>query len=1283
MIRRIFVEKRSGFDVEAQNLRKELKENLGISGLRKLRIVNRYDIENIKTELFEQAKTLVFSEPNLDDIYEENFEVPAGAFVFGTEYLPGQFDQRADSAETCIRLLNPNAEPVVKCAKIIVIEGDIDANTQKKIIAYCVNPVDSRKASMEKPNTLAQDISEPLPVKIATDFREMDEAALRAMLTEMGFAMNYEDILCVQDYFKTQEFRDPTITELRVIDTYWSDHCRHTTFLSLLTDVDFEGGGLVSLAKEAYADYLKVREEVYGEKAGERAITLMDIATIGAKALKKRGLLTDLDESEEINACSIRAKAEIVDEESGKSKKEDWLVMFKNETHNHPTEIEPFGGAATCLGGAIRDPLSGRSYVYQAMRVTGSGDPKTSVADTPAGKLTQYQITRGAAKGYSSYGNQIGIATGLVDEIYDESYVAKRLEIGAVIGAAPAANVRREAPAKGDAILIVGGRTGRDGIGGATGSSKAHNESSVLTAGAEVQKGNPPVERALQRLFRREEVSTLIKRCNDFGAGGVAVAIGELAPGIDVDLDKVLKKYEGLDGTELAISESQERMAVVVAKKDAAKFIAYAAEENIEAVEAAQVTDAGRFRMYWRGDSILDLSRKFLDTNGVAQKRKALIREEDIRIGKIQHRKPGGVGHADAAEPLPDAKELYDLLSDLNCAGKQGLCEYFDSTIGAGSVLMPFGGIRQKTPAAGMAAKLPVKDGDTNTATLMSYGFDPRVSKESPFHGAIFAVLESLSRIAAMGGDISGVRLSFQEYFPKLGSVPTRWAAPLTALLGALKAQLALGVPAIGGKDSMSGTFKSLDVAPTLVSFAAAVADARHILSPEFKNIGSKIIFLECPRDEKFLPDFEVFKKNMAKVYELAQKGKILAAAPIGAGGFFVTTAKMAFGNGIGAALSAPSRRELLFENYGSLLLEVDAKEDIATLFKGTNARTVGETLAEETIEIKDADGKILLALPLDEIESRYETPLASTFPMEPAKKSAETGEVPIANYEKRGAADKAKSSAPKVGIVKPKVFIPVFPGTNCEADSRRAFERAGAEVLLTNLLTGSTDALESSATEMAKAIKNSQIIMLPGGFSGGDEPEGSAKFIAAVFRNPKVSEAVAELLEKRDGLMLGICNGFQALVKLGLVPYGKITEPNENAPTLTYNTIGRHVSKLVRVRVGSTLSPWLAHAKVGDVHTVPISHGEGRFVASEEVLQNLLENGQIATQYADLSGEPTTDPRHNPNGSVYAIEGITSPDGRIFGRMGHSERNAPGLYVNVPGDFDNGIFESGVRYFK
>ncbi|MDR1272561.1 MAG: phosphoribosylformylglycinamidine synthase [Clostridiales Family XIII bacterium] len=1275
MVKRIFVEKKMGFDIEAQKLKKEFKENLGISGTGRVRVINRYDIENIPNELFQRARKEVFSEPNLDNISDESVEIPKVAFYFGVEYLPGQFDQRADSAQTCIRLIDPGSSPIVKCARFIVIESELSEEAQGSIIKYCVNPVDSRLASNRKPETLTEKIPEPAAVKVVNGFREFSESDLRKFASAQGFAMSFDDLCFVKNFFSEEEFRDPTITELKVIDTYWSDHCRHTTFNTRLTNITFEEGKYAGVVEEAYEEYLAMRKKVYGRNAEKRHITLMDMATIATKYMKKEGALQDLDESDEINACSFKVEANITKRPGRKASKEDWLVMFKNETHNHPTEIEPFGGAATCLGGAIRDPLSGRAFVYQAMRVTGSGDPTDSIRDTLRGKLTQYQITRGAAKGYSSYGNQIGLATGFVDEIYEENYVAKRLEIGAVIGAAPAENVIREKPVKGDVILAVGGRTGRDGIGGATGSSKEHKKETIYKAGAEVQKGNPPVERDIQRLFRRSEVAKLIKRCNDFGAGGVSVAIGELAPSVDVDLDKLPKKYEGLDGTELAISESQERMAVVVAREDAERFIKYANEENVEATVVARVTDTGRFRMYWRDDTILDIPRRFIDTNGVDQERSVVVRDEAIRVGRGEN--------APEALRLKE-KDLIKLLTDLNCGSKRGLIEYFDSTIGARSVMMPLGGKNQLTPAIGMIARLPVLEGDTDTATVMAYGFDPYVSSGSPFHGAVYAVVDSLTKIAALGGDHEKAKLSFQEYFPKLGKVPQRWGSPTMALLGALKAQKELGVPAIGGKDSMSGTFHHIDVPPTLVSFAVGVMDAGKAVSQELKRADSKLVFIESRRDENGLPDWGQLRANLRRVRELTAKHKILSANTIARGGIFVSLAKMAVGNDIGVSFTAPNTTDLTEESYGSLILEISGKDKPENLFRGLDYFDMGRTTAGSEIEIKGIRGeedqfeKYPVKIPLGEIKDKWEAPLASVFPVAAGMRSG-SERIPGLLYEKRS------SAAPKVSIggKKPKVFIPVFPGTNCEMDSKRAFERAGADVKTIFLLDRDPATLPAVIREMADEIRKSQIVMIPGGFSGGDEPEGSAKYITSVFRSGYIAEAVTELIDKRGGLMLGVCNGFQALIKLGLLPYGRITETGESAPTLTYNTIGRHQSKIVRTRVSSVLSPWFAGLEAGDIVSVPISHGEGRFVANEETLSALEKKGQIATQYVDLDGEPTYDTGFNPNGSAMAIEGLTSPDGRILGKMGHTERNVAGLYVNVPGRYDDSLFKAGVQYFK
>jgi phosphoribosylformylglycinamidine synthase len=1258
MIRRIFVEKRSGFDVEAQGLYKELTTNLNLENVAGVRVLNRYDIENISDELYEVAKANIFSEPNLDRIYEEDeIDLPQD-LSFGYEYLPGQYDQRADSAVQCIKLLNSDADSGVHYSKIIVLEGELSKKEMETVKSYLINPVDSKEADVDKPKTLEITLREPDKVEIVRGFTRMPEYSLEKYREAMGFAMSLEDLQFVQKHFFEEEKREPSITELKVIDTYWSDHCRHTTFMTQLDNIRFSEGKYADIIRDTFDEYLDLRKTVYGSKEGERDITLMDMATIGAKYLKKQGKLDDLDESDEINACSVKIKADI------NGKHEDWLLMFKNETHNHPTEIEPFGGAATCLGGAIRDPLSGRVYVYQAMRVTGAGDPRASIEETLTGKLPQFKITKDAARGYSSYGNQIGLATGQVDEIYDQGYLAKRMEVGAVVGAAPASHVIRRAPENGDVILLVGGRTGRDGIGGATGSSKEHDEESVLTAGAEVQKGNPPVERNIQRLFRRKEVATLIKKCNDFGAGGVSVAVGELADSIDVDLDKVPKKYEGLDGTELAISESQERMAVVVAADDVDKFIRYSCEENLETTPVAEVTDTGRFRMFWRGDTILDLRREFLDTNGVQQKRQIEINDED-ELGKLYE----GCKKAVTAH-----------VEDLNCASKKGLIDCFDSTIGTGTVLMPLGGKYQLTPAPGMASKLPVTSGDTNTASLMAYGFDPKISKLSPYHGAMFAVIDSVTKIVAMGGDYRNVRLSFQEYFEKLGEDPHKWAKPFAALLGALKVQLELEIAAIGGKDSMSGTFKDINVPPSLISFAVTTADAGRIISPEIKQSGSSLVHVYADCDDNQIIDFDQYKKNMEAVAKLIANGKILSANIIGRGGIFISVLKMAVGNKLGASLDHITETELHQPDYGGLILEIDRNEDLEKLLEGIKYGIIGRTTkrAEIAVDITDVDEKPIgmkLGLDLDEIIKKWEEPLESVFPTRVGPLKVE----PLEAFEYKG---KSKI-APMIKVPKPKVFIPVFPGTNCEVDSRRAFEKAGAEVNLLNLKNLNPHELKESITEMAAKINDSQIIMIPGGFSGGDEPDGSAKFITVVFRNEYIKEAVTDLLEKRDGLMLGICNGFQALIKLGLVPGGKIIEPTEDAPTLTYNEIGRHVSTLVQTKVVSKLSPWFAGTKLGDVHTIPVSHGEGRFVASEAVLDQLIANGQIATRYVNMDGHPTCDIRYNPNGSALAIEGITSPDGRVLGKMGHSERIGTNLYKNIYGERDQKIFESGVAYFE
>ena len=1249
MVRRIYVEKKKGFDVEAASLFNDIRENLHIKELTGVRVLNRYDIDGIDDATYEAAKLTVFAEPAIDVVYEETMPEELGsAIFFAVEYLPGQYDQRADSASQCIKLMNAEADATVKFARVIILEGDLDDQQVETIRSYCVNPVDSQIAADEKPENLEMETTVPEDVAVITGFRTMDEAALENYRKKMGFAMSPADIQFVQKYYAEDEDRDPTLTELKVIDTYWSDHCRHTTFNTTLEEVTFENSPYGRIVKEAFDQYMAMRKDVYGDR--DKNLCLMDMACIGAKYLKKHGKVDNLDESEEINACSIKVKAKI------DGKEEDWLVMFKNETHNHPTEIEPFGGAATCLGGAIRDPLSGRVYVYQAMRVTGAADPRKPIEETLAGKLPQRKITQEAAAGYSSYGNQIGLATGLVDEVYHENYVAKRMEIGAVVGAAPADHVIRKVPAKGDVIILVGGRTGRDGCGGATGSSKEHTEESILQCGAEVQKGNPPVERNIQRMFRRKEVATLIKRCNDFGAGGVSVAIGELADGLEINLDLVPKKYEGLDGTELAISESQERMAVVVDADKEAEFIKYAHEENLEATTVAKVTDTNRVRMHWRGKCILDLSRDFLNTNGAQQFAKAYAANEVT---------------ASPAELFHETKTKKELLTDLNCCSKKGLIERFDSTIGAATVLMPLGGKYQLSPAAGMAAKLPVVNGETETATIMAYGFDPEFAVKSPFHSALYAVVDSAAKIAAMGGDYRKIRLTFQEYFEKLGTSAARWGKPMAALLGALRVQKELEIPAIGGKDSMSGTFMDIDVPPTLTSFAITDIDADDIVSTEFKQEGSRLVLLTSPVDEDGILDFEVFRKNLLKVRELAAAGKLLAADTIGRGGLYITLVKMAVGNGIGADVKWDG--DILAPLYGSLVIEVAADEGVDALMAGAGYAVIGETTA---------DGKLTVngeAESVAEITAEWQEPVEGVFPVRTAdfRNKKDTTAVSRSLYTDRN------SAGPAIKIARPKVVIPAFPGTNCEVDSARAFRKAGADADIHIIRNLTTAQLEDSIRELEKKIRESQIIMIPGGFSGGDEPDGSAKFITAVFRNPAIKDAVTDLLENRDGLMLGICNGFQALIKLGLVPEGKIVDMTENSPTLTYNKIGRHASCLVRTGITSVKSPWLAGVEAGDVFTIPVSHGEGRFIADDETLARLAANGQIATQYVDFDGNPSMDIAFNPNGSVMAIEGITSPDGRVFGKMGHSERIGKNVYKNVTGEKDQKIFESGVKYFK
>lgn len=1245
-IKRIYVEKKEGCNIEASQLLADIKENLGLTNLTGLRILNRYDVEDIADDVFEAASKTIFSEPPVDYIYNETFEMAEDETAFSMEYLPGQYDQRADSAMQCIQIISGDDKAVVASAKTYVLKGKLSTEDVEKIKHYCINPVDSREASMEKPATLKMDLTIPTTVETIEGFIDMDEKALLDYRKSLGLAMSEADILFCQKYFKDTEKRNPTITEIRVIDTYWSDHCRHTTFATHINDVTFEDGKYKEVVENVYKMYLDEKKSLGRE---QKPVCLMDIATTGMRALKAQGKLDNFDESEEINACSIVVPVDVDGVE------EDWLVMFKNETHNHPTEIEPFGGAATCLGGAIRDPLSGRSYVYQAMRVTGAGDPTVPVADTLQGKLPQRKIVTSAAHGYSSYGNQIGLATGQVAEIYDEGYVAKRMEIGAVIAAAKKENVIRERPDAGDIIILTGGRTGRDGCGGATGSSKEHNEDSILTCGAEVQKGNAPTERKLQRLFRNPEVSKMIRRCNDFGAGGVSVAIGELADGLEINLDLVPKKYEGLDGTELAISESQERMAVVVKADKADSFIKYANEENLEATVVAKVTDDRRLKMFWNGNDIVNISRDFLDTNGAVQNTDIYVEEPANKPEKIENKS--------------DLKAQWlENLSQLNVACQKGLVERFDSTIGAGTILMPFGGKNQMTPAEVMAAKIPLLKGETTTGTLMSYGYNPTVAKWSPFHSAVYAVVESVAKIVAGGGDYDSVRLTFQEYFERLGEDSHRWGKPFSALLGAYLAQMELGTAAIGGKDSMSGTFKDLDVPPTLVSFAVDPVKMYNVISPEFKNAGNTIVKVNVSYDENDLPVFDELKKNFAKISELVKEGKIVSAATIGVGGIAAAVTKMAFGNDIGAVIN---EEDLFNYNYGSFVLELACdKAEAEKLFAGYNFAVIGNTTSEKNIV---ANG---VTIDLDEALNVWIKPLEKIFPtkyLEDVKK-ADIEIKPFNVVEKKFSGK---------GIAAPRVLIPVFPGNNCEYDTKRAFEKAGAvadTLVVTNL---KTQWLEESIDKMVDMIHNSQIIMIPGGFSAGDEPEGSGKFIAAVFRNPKVKEAVMDLLKNRDGLMLGICNGFQALIKLGLVPFGEIRDMEENSPTLTFNTIGRHISCLADTKIVSNKSPWLWNSNVGDIHKVAFSHGEGRFMADETVIKALAENNQIATQYVDPNGNPTFDIRYNPNGSLYAIEGITSPDGRVLGKMGHSERMGNGVFKNVPGEKDQKIFLSGVQYFK
>ncbi|MBS7193577.1 MAG: phosphoribosylformylglycinamidine synthase [Clostridiales bacterium] len=1245
---RVFVEKKKGNDIEAGQILEDLRGNVGLTGLEDLRIINRYDAQGLSDAEFDSAVKQVFSETNLDNVYYD-LKIDDGWKYFATEYLPGQYDQRADSAAQCIQLLTAGERPKVASAKVIAVKGDISDDEFEKIKSYIINPVESRVASMELPETL--DIKTDVPADIVRidGFIEMSDDEIAAYHGSMGLAMSVADLCWVRDYFKNDEKRNPSLTEIKVIDTYWSDHCRHTTFATQLDEITINEGKYSAAIEKALDQYFEARADLYAGRT-DKIVCLMDMACIGTKYLKKHGYVDDLDESEEINACSINVDVEI------DGKKEPWLVQFKNETHNHPTEIEPFGGAATCLGGAIRDPLSGRAYVYQAMRVTGSGDPTTPFEDTLDAKLPQSKITTGAAQGYSSYGNQIGLATGQVTELYDDGYVAKRMEIGAVIGASPKENVIREVPQNGDVIILLGGKTGRDGCGGATGSSKAHDSHSIETCGAEVQKGNAPTERKIQRLFRNPKVAKMIKRCNDFGAGGVSVAIGELADGLKIDLDKVPKKYEGLDGTELAISESQERMAVVVDKSDVEKFENLARKENLESTVVAEVTDENRLEMTWRGDKIVDLSRDFLNTNGVVQH--AAVEIEAIGDDEYRTQVPS------ALEKMTNAEALKANLSRLEVCSQKGLVERFDSSIGASTVLMPYAGKYQLTPEEAMVAKIPLIKGETDTATVMAYGFIPKVSRWSPFHSAAFAVTESLAKLAAVGCDPSKARLTFQEYFERLNDAPTRWGKPTAALLGALTAQLGYHTPSIGGKDSMSGSFNDLDVPPTLVSFAVGVSEASKTASAQFKRAGSTVKLVEIPVDgETGLPNYDKAMALMVDVCNKIREGKVLAAGVVKEGGAAACVCKMAFGNKTGFTFETKLDAKTLFAPLqGSFVLELADEND----FDGI---TLGTTNDNGVFII---DGTVYTA---DELIAEWTSKLEKVFPTDSGKTAKMPIDVPL--YKERSI------FVAKNKVAKPKVFIPAFPGTNCEVDTARAFEKAGAEasILVVNNLTPAD--INETIDKMVKEIETSQIVMLPGGFSGGDEPEGSGKFIATTFRNPKVSEAVTKLLNCRDGLMLGICNGFQALIKLGLVPNGKIVDIKENDPTLTFNTIGRHISSMAYTRVTSVKSPWFSAVEAGDVFAVPISHGEGRFVADEDVMKKLVENGQVATQYVDLDGNVANEMPFNPNGSVCAVEGITSPDGRVLGKMGHCERKGDNLYGNVPFEKDMKLFESGVKYFK
>ncbi|WP_371297927.1 phosphoribosylformylglycinamidine synthase [Ruminococcus sp.] len=1248
-VKRVYVEKKADFAIQAKELRHEIKHYLGVPDVTGVRVLIRYDIENVSDETFEKACHGVFAEAPVDILYNETFPMKENETAFSVESLPGQFDQRADSAEQCLQFIKEDERPVVRTAITYVIEGDITDAELDAIKHHCINPVDSRETGFDKPETLVTVFDEPADVKIFDGFKEMPEEELKALYDSLGLAMTFKDFQHIQGYYANEEKRDPSMTEIRVLDTYWSDHCRHTTFSTELKSVSFDDGDLREPIENTYKQYLKDHSEIFAGRE-DKFVCLMDLALMAMRKLKKEGKLQDQEESDEINACSIVVPIKVDGVE------EEWLINFKNETHNHPTEIEPFGGAATCLGGAIRDPLSGRTYVYQAMRVTGAADPTVSVKETLKGKLPQKKLVRGAAKGYSSYGNQIGLATGAVKEIYHPNYVAKRMEIGAVLGAAPRRAVIRETSDPGDIIILLGGRTGRDGCGGATGSSKVHTEQSIETCGAEVQKGNPPTERKIQRLFRREEVSKLIKKCNDFGAGGVSVAIGELADGLRVDLDKVPKKYAGLDGTEIAISESQERMAVVVDPKDVEEFMAYAKEENLEATEVAVVTESPRLVLTWRGKEIVNLSRAFLDTNGAHQETNVAVDIPSLEESVFQK------------QEVTDVKAKWlDVLKDLNVCSQKGLVEMFDGSIGAGSVFMPHGGKYQMTETQAMVAKVPVLNGTTDAVSMMSFGFDPYLSSWSPYHGAIYAVVESIAKIVAAGGDYKKIRFTFQEYFRRMTEDPKRWSQPFAALLGAYDAQLGFGLPSIGGKDSMSGTFQDIDVPPTLVSFAVDMATEKEIITPELKKAGNKLILVKTERNKYDLPVYEQIMDQYGKFADDIHNGAIVSAYALDRHGIISAVSKMAFGNGLGVELNSElSAMDAFVPAFGDLVAEVAAdKLDKLTV----DYKIIGEVSENKLFKYGDAE------ITLAEAKAAWEEPLEKVFATKSATSSDEkikerlfnTSDIHICSHK----------------LAQPTVFIPVFPGTNCEYDSKKAFERAGAKVITKVFKNLDATGIRESVDEFEKAISQAQMIMFPGGFSAGDEPDGSAKFFATAFQNAKIKEAVEKLLNERDGLALGICNGFQALIKLGLVPYGQIIGQNEDSPTLTYNTIGRHISKMVYTKVVTNKSPWLQNAQLGGVYTNPASHGEGRFVANDEWIEKLFANGQVATQYCDPEGNISMDEEWNVNGSYYAIEGITSPDGRVLGKMAHSERRGDSVAINIYGEQDLKIFESGVKYFK